>query len=113
MAGMSRASSAFWMKGNSSVGAPASSTRLTQVVSFQGTRTTGAIGVLPTACSRCTSSIRSSGVCSMSSTAQSKPAVPMASATMGLADITQVPQGVRLARWRSMSLKAFMAGIAL
>jgi hypothetical protein len=34
----------------------------------------------------------------MSSTPQSKPALPTASATMGLADMTQVPMGTRVAR---------------
>jgi hypothetical protein len=80
-------------------------------VSFQGTRTTGVIGVPATACSRCTRSIRSSGVCSMSSTAQSKPATPTASATMGLADITQVPSGVCVVRSASSCLKRFMVDL--
>ena len=96
------------MKGKSRVWAPASSTRLTYTVSFQGTRTIGSIGVLPMACSMCTRSIRSSGVCSMSITPQSKPAQPTASTTMGLADITQVPMGVRWARLLSSWVKGFI-----
>ena len=55
------------------------------------------MGVPATACSRWISSIWSSGVCSMSITAQPKPAWPIASATSGLADMIQVPSAGGLA----------------
>ena len=51
-------------------------------------------------------------MCSMSSTPQSKPAVPTASATIGLADITQVPIGVFVARSASSRWNAFIGGSA-
>ncbi len=103
-----RASSAFCTKGNSTVVAPASSTRLTITASFHGTRTTGSMRVLPTACSMCMTPIISSGVCSMSITPQSKPAWPMASATRALADMIHVPSGGWPPAVFSSLRKAFM-----
>jgi hypothetical protein len=66
---------------------------LTITVSFHGTRVIGNIGVPATACNMRTRLSRSSGVCSMSTTAQSKPAQPSASATNGEAAMAKVPTG--------------------
>ena len=103
------ASSAFCTNGNSTVVAPASSTRLTITASFQGTRTTATMRVLPRACSNCSTFIMSSGACSMSTTPQSKPAWPMASATIGLAELIQVPMGGLLPAARISWLNGFIS----
>ena len=65
----------------------------------------GTMRVLPSACSRCTIGIRSSGECSMSTTPQSKPAWPSASATIGLVELIQVPIGAWLPAARSSCTK--------
>jgi hypothetical protein len=89
------ASSAPCTRGTISVVAPASSTRLNSTASLPGSLTIGTSLVALRACSIATTPGSSSGECSMSSTAQSKPAWPMASATSGLADMIQVPSGTR------------------